>query len=112
MFLPPSYDVKTRDWFNALAVRRRVGNSTQTGSPITVFRCSRSDRSGSDLASFAGRHTRPQASIQDPGEIKWRYFAPGNDDLGNPMKGLDQLARNQIRTDMIKIITSESSIKT
>jgi Protein of unknown function (DUF3800) len=46
------------------------------------------------------------------GEIKWRYFAPGNDDLGNPMKGLDQVARNQIRTDMIKIITSESSIKT
>jgi len=29
------------------------------------------------------------------GEIKWRYFAPGNDDLGNPMKGLDQVARNQ-----------------
>lgn len=45
------------------------------------------------------------------GEIKWRYFAPKNEDIQNPMRGLSQDKRNQIRTDMLRIMTSEASVK-
>lgn len=45
------------------------------------------------------------------GEIKWRYFSPHNDDPQNPMRELDQPARDSIRRDIIKIITSEAAIK-
>lgn len=46
------------------------------------------------------------------GEIKWRYFSPHNDDPQNPMRELDQPTRDSIRRDIIKIITSETAIKT
>src|SRR5262249_23528873 len=46
------------------------------------------------------------------GEFKWRYFAPGNDDPGNPMRRLDQAGRDQVRTEIYKIIAGERGIKT
>src|SRR5882724_3005442 len=46
------------------------------------------------------------------GEIKWRYFSPHNDDPQNPMRALDQETRNSIRRDIIKIVISETAIKT
>lgn len=46
------------------------------------------------------------------GEIKWRYFSPENHDPTNPMRGMDQATKNQIRVDLIRIITSEASVKT
>jgi hypothetical protein len=45
------------------------------------------------------------------GEIKWRYFAPENDDAQNPMRGLPHDRRNQIRAEMLRILTSEASVK-
>jgi hypothetical protein len=46
------------------------------------------------------------------GEIKWRYFAPNNNDDRNPMRGMDQSARDAIRIDIYKLIASENAIKT
>jgi len=45
------------------------------------------------------------------GEIKWRYFAPNNDDASNPMRNMDQQVRNEIRAEMYQIICSVKSIK-
>lgn len=46
------------------------------------------------------------------GEIKWRYFAPGNTDVANPMKGMDDAARDAIRTEIYeKIICGDKSLK-
>jgi len=39
------------------------------------------------------------------GEIKWRHFAPDNDDATNPMCRLDQNERDAIREEMFGIIT-------
>ena len=39
------------------------------------------------------------------GELKWRYFAPSNTDALNPMRALDQAARNLIRDDVYKLGT-------
>lgn len=46
------------------------------------------------------------------GEIKWRYFSPHNGDSKNPMRNLSHAIRNDIRKNLIKIITSEPSVKT
>jgi hypothetical protein len=47
------------------------------------------------------------------GEIKWRYFAPDNNEAKNPMKEIAPADRNAIRTEIYeKIICSERSIKT
>lgn len=46
------------------------------------------------------------------GELKWRYFAPSNTDALNPMRALDQAARNLIRDDVYKLINSAGSITT
>lgn len=46
------------------------------------------------------------------GEIKWRYFAPGNTDLRNPMRHLDQGERNAIREEIYKLIGSETAVRT
>jgi Protein of unknown function (DUF3800) len=45
------------------------------------------------------------------GEFKWRYFSPDNDDVRNPMRKCSQEERNDIRTEICKIICSEKSIK-
>jgi hypothetical protein len=38
------------------------------------------------------------------GELKWRYFAPGNDDAKNPMRKLAQDQRDEIRHELFGII--------
>jgi len=44
------------------------------------------------------------------GEIKWRYFAPGNSDDRNPMRDLDHCVRNEIRREIFDIIANERGI--
>lgn len=46
------------------------------------------------------------------GELKWRYFAPDNDDARNPMRLLAQPERDQIREEVYRIITNERGVKT
>ena len=45
------------------------------------------------------------------GEFKWRYFSPDNDDSKNPMRKLTANERNDIRTELRRIICSEKSVK-
>jgi hypothetical protein len=45
------------------------------------------------------------------GEIKWRYFAPGNHDPANPMLGRAERERNDIREELYQIICSVKSVK-
>lgn len=45
------------------------------------------------------------------GEVKWRYFAPHNDDADNPMAEMDFEERDSIRTEILKLITAVPSIK-
>jgi hypothetical protein len=45
------------------------------------------------------------------GEIKWRYFAPGNDDALNPMRKLSQSERDEIRAEIYSIVRSQRAIK-
>lgn len=45
------------------------------------------------------------------GELKWRYFAPNNNDSQNPMRAMDLKTRNEIRQEMYGIICSVKSIK-
>lgn len=46
------------------------------------------------------------------GELKWRYFAPSNDDRRNPMRELAPDARNAIRADVYKLIATSGSLTT
>ena len=46
------------------------------------------------------------------GEIKWRYFAPNNDDAKNPMRGMPQPERDQIREEIYKLLGSETAVRT
>lgn len=45
------------------------------------------------------------------GEMKWRYFAPGNDDERNPMRKLPQSDRDAIRTEIYRAICGETGIR-
>jgi Protein of unknown function (DUF3800) len=45
------------------------------------------------------------------GELKWRYFAPNNDDEDNPMRTMNQAGRNEIRTELYQIICGTKSIR-
>jgi len=45
------------------------------------------------------------------GEVKWRFFAPSNDDAANPMKDWDQDRRNAFRARIFSIVTSTKSCK-
>ena len=45
------------------------------------------------------------------GELKWRYFAPNNDDAANPMRDWDQDRRNAFREDAFSIITGTKSCR-
>src|SRR5260370_31870778 len=38
------------------------------------------------------------------GELKWRYFAPTNNDARNPMRALDHGQRDEIRSKLYRII--------
>ncbi len=46
------------------------------------------------------------------GEIKWRYFAPNNDEPRNPMRNLDQAERDVIREEIYRLIGSEKAVRT
>ena len=46
------------------------------------------------------------------GEIKWRYFAPGNNDTKNPMRGMSQTDRDEIRLEVYRLISSRTAVKT
>lgn len=45
------------------------------------------------------------------GEVKWRYFAPNNNDPENPMAGWPQDRRNDFRDRIFSIITETKSCK-
>lgn len=45
------------------------------------------------------------------GELKWRFFAPGNNDADNPMAAWPQEKRNIVRSEAFSIITRDRSIK-
>ncbi len=45
------------------------------------------------------------------GELKWRFFAPGNDDDDNPMRGWPFAQRDKVRTEMLAIVTDVKSIR-
>lgn len=45
------------------------------------------------------------------GEVKWRYFAPKNNDADNPMLGWAQEQKNQFRDQVFSIITETKSCK-
>lgn len=45
------------------------------------------------------------------GEVKWRFFAPQNNDVGNPMQGWNQEKRNIFRDGVFSIITETKSCK-
>jgi len=45
------------------------------------------------------------------GEVKWRFFAPNNNDEENPMKDWDQAARDDFRERIFRIISEQRSIK-
>jgi hypothetical protein len=44
------------------------------------------------------------------GELKWRYFAPGNEDARNPMRGLPSEQRNSIRSELFKVISGDGTL--
>lgn len=46
------------------------------------------------------------------GEFKWRYFSPDNDQPSNPMRKLSQDERDEIRTEIYRVITNEKSVRT
>ena len=45
------------------------------------------------------------------GEIKWRYFAPGNTDPANPMRHLPQGDRDAVRTELYRILSAAQFVK-
>ncbi len=45
------------------------------------------------------------------GEVKWRFFAPRNNDADNPMVGWDQVRKNLFRDQIFSIIIETKSCK-
>ncbi|MEM9212636.1 MAG: DUF3800 domain-containing protein [Pseudomonadota bacterium] len=45
------------------------------------------------------------------GEVKWRYFAPGNTQDQNPMRDWEQDRRDDFRAEILKIISSSRSVR-
>jgi hypothetical protein len=46
------------------------------------------------------------------GEIKWRYFAPNNDEARNPMRNMAVAERDAIREEIYKLLGSETAVRT
>lgn len=46
------------------------------------------------------------------GEIKWRYFAPNNDDARNPLRNMSQQDRDALRVEIYQLIASETAVRT
>jgi hypothetical protein len=45
------------------------------------------------------------------GELKWRYFAPGNNDAENPMRAMVHADRDAIRVECLAIVTAVKSLR-
>ena len=45
------------------------------------------------------------------GELKWRYFAPGNNDPRNPLRNLAHVERDAVRAELYDLIVAERSIR-
>ncbi len=45
------------------------------------------------------------------GELKWRYFAPNNNDALNPMRAFSPEQRNEVRREVYRIICEVKSVK-
>lgn len=45
------------------------------------------------------------------GELKWRYFAPANNDESNPMLNWSQEERDDLRARVFRLVTSQRSIR-
>lgn len=45
------------------------------------------------------------------GEVKWRFFAPNNNDEDNPMRSWEQATKNDFRDRIFKIITDAKSCR-
>lgn len=45
------------------------------------------------------------------GEIKWRYFAPGNTDASNPMRHMDLPQRDEVRREVYEIICDHKEVR-
>src|SRR5687768_15788660 len=45
------------------------------------------------------------------GELKWRYFAASNEDSRNPLRNLSQTERDEIRTELYKILCQERDVR-
>ena len=45
------------------------------------------------------------------GELKWRYFAGTNEDSRNPLRGTEQSVRDEVRSEVYRIITAERATK-
>jgi hypothetical protein len=52
-----------------------------------------------------------KARLRVRGELKWRYFAPGNDDVANPMRRMSATERDDVRTELYSMLCSHSEIK-
>lgn len=50
-------------------------------------------------------------AFQYRGEVKWRFFAPNNSDLGNPMLAWEGAKRNEFRDRIFSIVTDTKSCK-
>jgi Protein of unknown function (DUF3800) len=58
----------------------------------------------------AGKLQGLKARLHYRGELKWRFFAPANKDAQNPMRDWTQEAKNEFRTEVFSILTSDRSI--
>lgn len=52
-----------------------------------------------------------KASKKYCGEIKWRFFAPHNNDASNPMREWSQCRRNNFRNSVFRLVTSDRSLR-
>lgn len=50
--------------------------------------------------------------IRPDGEIKWRYFAPKNRDESNPLRHLEPVERNEVRTELYAAICRHKAVRT
>jgi len=52
-----------------------------------------------------------KARLRVRGELKWRYFAPGNDDVANPLRRMNAVERDVVRSELYSMLCSHKEIK-
>lgn len=60
-------------------------------------------------SEFKALKAKPEFNVS--GEIKWRYFGPTNQDDANPVRHLDQVARDRFRDAMYAILVRRKAVK-